>query len=73
MVGLLVLAASGEACETALAARLDAILDAGQLPDLGELKKEFSTTPLQSRDIIIPPPNLDDYNRLLPFTCEARA
>jgi len=72
MVGLLVLAASGEACETALAARLDAILDAGLLPDLGELKKEFQIAPHQSSDVTIPPPNLDDYNLLLPSTCEVR-
>ena len=72
MVGLLVLAASGGACETALAARLDAILDAGLLPDLGELKKEFQTAPHQSRDVTVPPPNLDDYNLLLPSACEVR-
>ncbi len=73
MVGLLVLAASNAACETALAARLDTILDAGALPDLVELKTAFATTPPQSRDIVIPPPNLDDYNRLLPLTYEVRA
>ena len=37
MVGLLELAATG-ACEAALAERLDAILDAGQLPDLVALR-----------------------------------
>ncbi len=73
MVGLLVLAASNAACETALAARLDIILDAGALPDLVELKAAFATTPPPSRDIVIPPPNLDDYNRLLPLTYEVRA
>ncbi len=73
MVGLLVLAASNAACETALAARLDTILDAGALPDLVELKTAFATMPPQSRDIVIPPPNLDDYNRLLPLTYEVRA
>jgi hypothetical protein len=36
MVGLLVLASIREACEIALAARLDAILDAGRLPVLQE-------------------------------------
>ncbi len=73
MVGLLVLAASNAACETALAARLDIILDAGALPGLVELKAAFATTPPPSRDIVIPPPNLDDYNRLLPLTYEVRA
>ena len=69
MVELLVLAASSEACETVLAVRLDAILDAGRLPDLGELKKEFAPAPHQTSDVTIPPPNLDDYNLLLPSTC----
>jgi hypothetical protein len=40
MVGLLVLASTREAIEIALADRLDAILDAGKLPDMANLAKE---------------------------------
>jgi hypothetical protein len=72
MVGLLVLASIREACEIALAARLDAILDAGRLPDLAELETEFATRTRRSSEVEIPSPNLDDYNRLLPSAWERR-
>src|SRR6202453_3716913 len=72
MVGLLVLASIREACEIALAARLDAILDAGRLPDLAELETEFATRTRRSSEVEIPAPNLDDYNRLLPSAWERR-
>jgi hypothetical protein len=72
MVGLLVLASIHEACEIALAARLDAILDAGRLPDLAELETEFATRTSRSSEVKIPAPNLDDYNRLLPSAWEQR-
>ena len=70
MVGLLELAAAG-ACEAALADRLDAILDAGQLPDLAALKDQFAPKTPQVADVTIPAPDLGAYNHLL--TAEACA
>ena len=70
MVGLLELAATG-ACEAALADRLDAILDAGQLPDLLALKDQFAPKTPQVADVTIPAPDLGAYNHLL--TAEACA
>jgi hypothetical protein len=65
MVGLLDLAANN-ACENALAARLDAILDGQCLPDLAELKAEFAIKPQTlAADVTIPPPDLAGYNDLL--------
>jgi transposase InsO family protein len=66
MVGLLDLAAN-HACENALAARLDAILETHGLPDLPELKAEFAPANQQTRhvDVAIPPPDLAGYNDLL--------
>jgi hypothetical protein len=65
MVGLLDLAAN-HACETALAARLDAILDTGGLPDLTELKAELAVkTPTILAEVVIPPPDLAGYDTLL--------
>ena len=52
--------------------RLDAILDAGRLPDLAELEMEFATRTSPLNHVEIPAQNLDDYNLLLPFTCEER-
>jgi hypothetical protein len=72
MVRLLVLASSCEACEIALAARLDAILDADRLPDLADFELEFATKATASVDVAIPAPNLADYNRLLPSICEGQ-
>ena len=72
MVALLVLASTCEACEIALAARLDAILDAGRLPDLAKLEEEFASKPNPSSEVAIPEPNLEAYDRLLPSACEAR-
>ena len=65
MVGLLELAATG-ACEAALADRLDAILDAGQTPDLSLLQDQFAPKIPQVVDVVIPPPDLAAYNHLLP-------
>ena len=65
MVGLLDLAANG-ACEAALAERLDAILDAGTLPDIDALKAEFAPKTKPPADVTIPLPDLAAYNRLLP-------
>jgi hypothetical protein len=64
MVGLLDLAATG-ACEAELADRLDAILDAGQLPDLVALKDAFAPKTPQVVDVTIPAPDLAAYNHLL--------
>ncbi|MEI7912660.1 MAG: IS21 family transposase [Verrucomicrobiota bacterium] len=72
MVGLLALASTGQAVEIALADRLDAILDAGQLPDLAKLEKEFASKPSRSGEVAIPEPNLQAYDRLLPSVSEAR-
>ncbi|TBW31656.1 hypothetical protein EYW49_22830 [Siculibacillus lacustris] len=71
-VGLLALASTCEACEIALAARLDAILDAGRLPDLAVLEKEFASKPNTASDVTIPEPNLKAYDRLLLSGCEGR-
>jgi hypothetical protein len=72
MVRLLVMASIRESSEIALASRLDAILDAGRLPDLAALEMEFATRTSSSSDVAIPAPNLDSYNQLLPSTCEER-
>ena len=72
MVGLLALAATCQAIEIALADRLDAILDAGRLPDLAKLEKEFASKPSPSSEVDIPEPNLEAYDRLLPSACEGR-
>jgi hypothetical protein len=64
MVGLLDLAATG-ACEADLAVRLDAILDAGQLPDLAALEAALAPKTPPVVDVTIPAPDLAAYNRLL--------
>ncbi len=64
MVGLLDLAATG-ACEADLGNRLDAILDAGEMPDLAALKDVFSPKIPPVTDVTIPAPNLAVYNELL--------
>jgi len=64
MVGLLDLAATG-ACEADLAQHLDAILDAGQLPDLAALEEAFAPKTPQVIDVTIPAPDLAAYNGLL--------
>ena len=72
MVGLLVLASASEAIEMALADHLDAILDAGKLPDLARLEEEFASKPSPSSEVAIPEPNLQVYNRLLSSACEVQ-
>ena len=64
-VGLLVLAHGG-ACEAALAAALDSLLDAGRLPDLGELRRRFAPHGQGSPSVrvVLPPPRA--YDALLP-------
>lgn len=63
-VALLDIAARGN-CIDALARRIDATLDAGQLPDVIALKDEFLPTTRTQRDVTIPPPDLCAYNSLL--------
>lgn len=63
-VALLDIAARGN-CIDALAQRIDATLDAGQLPDVTALKDEFLPTTRTQRDVTIPPPDLCAYNSLL--------
>jgi hypothetical protein len=72
MVGLLVLASTREAVEIALADRLDAILDAGKLPDLAKLEEEFASKPGPTSEVDIPEPDLKPYDRLLRSVGEAR-
>jgi hypothetical protein len=72
MVALLALAATSQAIEVALADRLDAVLDAGRLPDLAKLEEEFASNPSSSSQVAIPEPNLESCDRLLPSVCEAR-
>jgi hypothetical protein len=72
MVALLALASTRDACEIAVAARLDAILDAGRLPDLAKLEEEFASKPSPSSQVAIPEPNLEAYDRLAPCARQAR-
>jgi hypothetical protein len=72
MVGLLVLASTREAIEIAMADRLDAILDAGKLPDLAKLEEEFASKPSSSSEVAIPEPDLEVYDLLLPSAGEVR-
>jgi hypothetical protein len=64
MVALLDIAANGD-CVDALAARIEAALDGGGLPDIAELKSEFLPTTRARGDVTIPPPNATGYNCLL--------
>lgn len=63
-VALLDIAARGD-CIEALANRIDAVLDANELPDVVRLRAIFLPTERTSRDVTIPPPDLSCYNRLL--------
>lgn len=63
-VGLLHLAAM-RACEAALARHLDAILDAGGVPDLETARVAVAPVPTALPTVTIPPPNLALYDRLL--------
>ena len=71
MVALLDLAATGT-CEAALGVRIEAALDAGRLPDIAELKRDFLPGSKPAADVAIPPPDLDGYNRLLPSAGQVR-
>lgn len=64
-VGLLHLAATG-ACEAALAAHLDAVLDRGELPDLETARAAVAPPqPAAIPLIAVPPPDLAGYDCLL--------
>jgi hypothetical protein len=63
-VGLLHLAAM-RACEAALARHLDAILDAGGVPDLETARVAVAPVPTALPTVTSPPPNLALYDRLL--------
>ena len=63
-VGLLHLAAM-RACEEALARHLDAILDAGGVPDLETARVAVAPVPTALPTVTIPPPDLALYDRLL--------
>ena len=63
-VGLLHLAAM-RACEEALARHLDAILDAGSVPDLETARVAVAPVPTALPTVTIPPPDLAAYDRLL--------
>lgn len=64
MVALLDIAANGN-CVEALAQRIEAFLDANELPDIAGLKSEFLPA-VRARDhVTIPPPDFVGYNRLL--------
>lgn len=65
MVGLLDLAANG-ACEAALAEALDALLDAGAIPDLEALRDRFAPRPDKMLlDLAVPVPDPAVYDALL--------
>jgi len=63
-VGLLHLAAM-RACEEALARHLDAVLDAGNVPDLETARVAVAPVPTALPTVTIPAPDLAAYDRLL--------
>ena len=64
MVGLLALA-HDLACEAELAITLDALLDAGELPDLARLRERFTPMPEAPPDIAVLLPDIATYDALL--------
>jgi len=65
MVGLLWLAHE-RACEADLAAALDTVLDAGQLPDLAALQRRFAATAVDTPAVTVTLPTAATYDSLLP-------
>jgi hypothetical protein len=63
MVGLLALA-HDRACEAELAAVIEALLDAGELPDLDRLREHFTPQTTAVPEIKIEMPSLDTYDEL---------
>lgn len=68
MVGLLALA-HDQGVEADLAAALDALLDAGELPDLGCLRARFTPATLSAPAIHIEMPHASIYDPLLGGLC----
>ena len=64
MVGLLALA-HDRACEAELATTLDALLEAGELPNLAHLQERFTPRPQAPPDITVPLPDIATYDALL--------
>ena len=64
MVGLLALA-HDRACEAELANELQAILDAGDLPDLAVLQRKFTPQDLALPEVTISMPGAIAYDALL--------
>ena len=64
MVGLLALA-HDRACEAELATALDAILDAGEVPDLTSLQRRFMPTSVTVPDVTVTIPAAMTYDALL--------
>jgi hypothetical protein len=64
MVGLLALAHE-RACETELAAELEAILAAGRLPDLDTLRARFAPTGTEIPQVTVAMPPAAAYDALL--------
>ena len=52
-------------CEEALARHLDAILDAGSVPDLDAARVAVAPVPTSLPTVTISPPDLTAYDRLL--------
>jgi hypothetical protein len=67
MVGLLALA-HDQGCEVDLAARLDADLAAGHVPDLAILRAHFAPDPASLPNIVVPLTSLVAYDALLDGT-----
>jgi hypothetical protein len=72
MVTLLALAHE-RTCEAALAVRLRALLEAGELPDLTTLREAFAPDPGQIPTVCIETVPLSDYDRLLSVSAEVCA
>lgn len=64
MVGLLDLAAN-HGVEAVLADRLDALLTAGELPDLEQLRSEFAPRQAQCPEVVVETPAASLYDTLL--------
>jgi hypothetical protein len=64
MVGLLALA-HDRACEAELATTIDALLDAGDLPDFARLRERFTPTPEAPPEVAVRLPDIATYDALL--------
>ena len=64
MVGLLALA-HDQSCEAELAAALDAMLDAGELPDPAALRERFGPAAAPAPAVVVALPSIGTYDALL--------